>query len=67
MQKDAGSDKHVQEDKKNMQKDAGSDKHVQEDKKNKSRTEVDGGRGVDSISKHDESTKAISKVMPCWA
>jgi hypothetical protein len=50
-----------------MQKDAGSDKHVQEDKKNKSRTEVDGGRGVDSISKHDESTKAISKVMPCWA
>jgi hypothetical protein len=26
-----------------------------------------GGRGVDSVSKHDESTNVIRKVMPCWA
>jgi hypothetical protein len=25
------------------------------------------GGGVDSVSKHDESTKVIRKIMPCWA
>jgi hypothetical protein len=51
-----------------MQKHAGSKKHVQEDKKQSWIRGGGGcGKGVESVSKHDESTKVIHKVMPCWA